>query len=148
MLIDFLSGIFTLIKPHMNDADLFSNLILTMAQQWQSSKADSLIWASQRSNYCFKSKNSLCPIVGKFYIKQKVLYPPYHMALTIFLWVYFPELGKRVCPFGPLDIKGVLVTISFCHWVLGLEESLPIISSSFLPQIVLTLKNGLLRCFQ
>lgn len=54
MLAGFLSGIFIAFKLHINDADLFSNLILTMAQQQQSSKSDSLMWASQGSNYGFK----------------------------------------------------------------------------------------------
>lgn len=62
MLTDFLPGIFTPFKPHIHDTDLYSNLILTTAQQQQSSKADSPMVASQGSNYCFKSKGRLVPL--------------------------------------------------------------------------------------
>ena len=68
MLTDILSVIFILHKPRINDADLFSNLILTMAQQQQSSKADSLMWASQGSNYCFNQRTVCASLVGDFYI--------------------------------------------------------------------------------
>lgn len=42
MLTDFLPGVLSPRKPHMNDAELFGHGILTMAQQQQRSGVDSL----------------------------------------------------------------------------------------------------------
>ena len=88
MLTDILSVIFILCKPCINDADLFSNLILTMAQQQQSSKADSLMWASQGCNYCFKSKNCLClssrRILYQITPPSSIAYGTHHLPVGLY----------------------------------------------------------------
>lgn len=75
-------------------------------------------------------------MAGKFQIKEELLpHLSHYITPTIFLWVYFPELRKIGCPFGPPDVTGALLTTSFVTES-GLEESLPIISSNFLLEVV------------
>jgi hypothetical protein len=61
-LMDFLSDMFTLLKPLINDADLFSHLILTKAPATVLKVC--LPGGSQGSDYCFKSENAPMPRTG------------------------------------------------------------------------------------
>lgn len=76
------------------------------ARQQQSSKAGSLVLASRGNNHCFKSKNHLCLGAGESRIAWELLpRPPDRLVPTVFLWVYFAELGKISRPLGPARPK-------------------------------------------
>lgn len=128
MLTDFLPGVLSPLNPHVNDAELFGNGILTMAQQQQCSRADSL--ARQAQEVMLLSEEQVVPL------EQQIPYetgpPPPHSIphAPSPCRVSFQVSAKPVAPWASRHHR-CAVGRGMVSWGPRSGEASPIISFNF-----------------